>query len=136
MARKNITWKSGNSPRDAVLKPKYTEDRSFQSIDEPTREFYNRHLYVGSLWIIKNNIYVQTPSPKTISHPIPYVGRMVSWSDRGIKQGTLAIYAGQTCVEEKDSRGMLICPLRHMFVVEGTQVMTLELDSFFHPADA
>lgn len=136
MRRKNIVWKQGNSPEDRMRQPAYFEDRSFQYTDPSVRKFYDQYLYIGALWIIKNDIFIQSPLPKVKPHTIPYAGRMMYYSDRRIPQSTLTIYLGTTRVEERDHRGVLICPSRHTFIVEGSRIMTLELDRYFHPVEA
>lgn len=130
MAKKNIQWKG--EKRVTYKRYTYHPDVPLPSNPE-TRRIIGEALVPGTLWFTQQGLSIQSAPPGVQPHMYPYSGSLSNWGDRRIPMGSIAIYAGQTRVEEMDSLGRNVSVLRHTFLIGGDLVMTRDVHSWFVP---
>ena len=131
---KRITWKS--APHVAQEEELKLPPLPREVGDDLYSAEVAASLHVGDLFIATKHLEAP-PYPKWVKpHPLRYVQE--TWTDQGwagsaskiFKSGSLAIYAGTARVSEVDHKARTVSRLRHTFIIEGCQYMTLNLNIF------
>jgi hypothetical protein len=130
--RKKVTWKDG-------ARPAAKEKRLPWAVPEIPCEGPCPDLKSGGLFLTKVNLEIIEYSVGTVPHEFKYLGE--TWlspqegRDRILKTGSVAIYAGNTRVNEQDGKGNVVARLRHTFIIEGRRFMTNNLNHYVPAAE-
>jgi hypothetical protein len=125
--RKKVTWKDGE-------RPAAKEKRLPWRLTEIPCDGPNPDLRLGGLFLTKVNLEIIEYSAGVAPHELKYLGEtwlspQEGWN-RILKTGSMAIYAGNVRVNERDGNGHVMALLRHTFIIEGRRYMTNNLNHY------
>jgi hypothetical protein len=121
--RRSITWSNPTNVGTTAAAPQmrpYIPDPERLTAEE--LQAWEPFMKPGCLFALTRNVALQQFGDKVIKPPFPYLAGAMDWSPPETilaRSGSIAMYAGEIRVEEQDSKGHTLRPIRHTFIVAG-----------------